>query len=81
MATYVSQCTVRNTEELLITRELASAIKYLSHATDNMATISSYIFDRLSNSDIIKYDADIKGGPLLSKRERKLLKDLFENYA
>jgi len=81
MATFVSQCTVRNTKELLITRELASAIKFLSQATDNMASISSYIFDRLSNSDIIKYDVDIKGGPLLSKRERRLLKNLFENYA
>lgn len=81
MATFVSQCIVKKKEELIITRELGTALKLLSYVTDGMITISSYIFDRLHNSDIIKYDINLKGGPLLSKRERTLLKDLFENFA
>lgn len=80
MSTFVSQCVVRREEELIITRELATAIRLLSQVTDNMVSIAEFISERLSSSDLIKYDVDLKGGPLLNKRERTLLKDLFENY-
>jgi hypothetical protein len=38
------------------------------------------IHDRLVNANLISYDIELTGSPLLSKRERKLLKEALKFF-
>lgn len=80
MSTFNSQCTVRNIKELHKNAELAKSIAMLSVIDSDIGYMSDIIHNRLNSANIIIYDIDTKGSPLVSKRERKLLDNIGEYY-
>lgn len=79
MSTYTSQCTLRNEKEILLARDVAEKISLLSYIDYSLENISNIIYNRLTQANLITYDQLIIGGPLLTKRERKLLLEINKN--
>jgi hypothetical protein len=79
-AAYYSACIVRHADEIEKNAMIANSIQLLAIVDKRLIETSDAISLRLSNSDIIKYDAPLDGGPLLSKSERTLL-SLVDNTA
>lgn len=79
MSTYTSQCTLRNEKEILLARDVAEKISLLSYIDYSLENISNIIYNRLTQANLITYDQLIVGGPLLTKRERKLLLEINKN--
>lgn len=72
-STYYSACVVRHAEEIERNAMIADNILLLAIVDKQLMETSNAISLRLSNSDLIRYDASLEGGPLLSKSERTLL--------
>lgn len=78
--TLKSQCTMRTMKDIIKSKEVSDAIILLSFADDRLTKASCMIHDRLVNANLISYDVENTGSPLLSKRERKLLKDALKFF-
>jgi len=86
MSTTASQLVVRNPKDIPIIKNLAEYLTYLNTAILNISSTEMLkevnmvkdIYNRLINVDLIKYDQDEFGNPLLSRRERKLLFDIIK---
>jgi len=70
---------MRTVRDIIKSKEVSDAIVLLSFADDRLTKASCMIHDRLVNANLISYDVENTGSPLLSKRERKLLKEAL-NY-
>ena len=75
--TLLSQCIVRKPEELSFVVNFASSIYMIAFADERLIEPAEKFHRRALDANLIKYDVDIKGGPLLTKRERNLIKDLL----
>jgi len=80
LGTLKSQCTMRQVSDLLKSKDISDAILLLSYADDDLIDASNAIHDRLVNAYLISYDLENLGSPLLSKRERIILKDILSHY-
>jgi phage gp29-like protein len=67
---------VRKVEELRKNEMIASTVKLLSIVDERIFDTSEAIFRRFSNSELIRYDSEVIGGPLVTRRERKLLQSI-----
>ena len=75
--TLLSQCIVRKPEELSYVVNFASSIYMIAFADERLIEPAEKFHRRALDANLIKYDVDIKGGPLLTKRERNLIKDIL----
>jgi hypothetical protein len=73
LSTYTSNCIVRHKEEIERNHLIANSITLLAIVDKSVFDMSETISKRLLDTDLIQYDTDLKGGPLLSKRERNFL--------
>ena len=80
LSTLKSQCTMRQVSDLVKSKDISDAILLLSFADDNLIDASNEIHNRLVNAYLISYDLENLGSPLLSKRERTILKDVFSHF-
>jgi hypothetical protein len=76
-----SQCTMRNIQDILRSKELSTSILLLQYADDRLTEAANLFHERLVNAYVLTYDVDELGTPLLSKRERRLLDDIFKLFA
>lgn len=81
MSTFRSQCTLRKESELLLAEDIAHAISALSRISTDLKYMSDIIYKRLTEADFLTFDFDLRGGPLLSKGERKLLEEINIYYS
>jgi hypothetical protein len=85
LQTLQSDLIVRNPKDIPVIKNLAEYLTYLNTAILNISSTEMLkevnmvkdIYARLINVDLIKYDIDEFGNPLVSKRERKLLQDII----
>jgi hypothetical protein len=85
LQTLQSDLIVRNPKDIPIIKNLAEYMTYLNTAILNISSTEMLkevnmvkdIYARLINVDLIRYDIDEFGNPLVTKRERKLLNDLI----
>jgi hypothetical protein len=75
--TLLSQCIVRKPEELKFVVNFAQNIAMISFADERLVEPAEKFHRRMLDANLIRYDIDIKGGPLLTKRERNLIKDIL----
>jgi hypothetical protein len=88
LETLQSQLVVRNTEDAVRVKDLAEYMTYLNNAILNISSTEMIkevnmvkdIYSRLINVEVIKYDVDEHGNPLVTRRERQLLYDLISKY-
>lgn len=73
-STLKSQLVVRTKMEVFQVADLAGRIANLSFIDDKIAKIANSFFDRLNSVELIQYTTDYLGNPLISKRERTLIK-------
>jgi hypothetical protein len=73
LATYSSACIVRHREEIERNHLIADSIEMLAIVDKSVFELSEKISERLRSTDLIAYDIELKGGPLLTKREVNLL--------
>lgn len=75
--TLLSQCIVRKPEELNFVVNFATNISMIAFADERLVEPAEKFHRRAMDANLIKYDVDLKGGPLLTRRERKLIYDLL----
>jgi len=75
--TLLSQCIVRKPEELSFVVNFAKNIYMIAFADERLIEPAERFHRRALDANLIKYDVDLKGGPLLTKRERNLIKDIL----
>jgi hypothetical protein len=88
LQTLQSDLIVRNPKDIPVIKNLAEYLTYLNTAILNISSTEMLkevnmvkdIYARLINVDLIKYDIDEFGNPLVTKRERKLLDDLINMH-
>nr|QXN75367.1 MAG: RNA-dependent RNA polymerase [Grapevine-associated mitovirus 14] len=73
-STLKSQLVVRTELDVAAVADLAGRIQLLSFVDDNIAKIANSFFNRLNSVELIHYTTDYLGNPLLTKRERTLIK-------
>jgi hypothetical protein len=71
---------MRNRADLIKSKEISDSILLLSYADDGCVAAANMIHDRLVNAYLVSYDLESIGSPLLSKRERNLLKDVLSSH-
>jgi len=85
LETLQSQLVVRNTDDAVRVKDLAEYMTYLNNAILNISSTEMLkeinmvkdIYSRLINVEVIKYDVDEHGNPLVTRRERQLLYDII----
>jgi len=85
LETLQSQLVVRNLDDAVKVKDLAEYMTYLNNAILNISSTEMLkevnmvkdIYSRLINVEIIKYDVDEHGNPLVTRRERQLLYDII----
>jgi hypothetical protein len=75
--TLLSQCIVRKPAELRFVVNFAQNIAMISFADERLVEPAEKFHRRMLDANLIRYDVDIKGGPLITKRERNLIKDIL----
>jgi len=86
LQTLQSDLIVRNPKDIPVIKNLAEYMTYLNTAILNISSTEMLkevnmvkdVYARLINVDLITYDIDEFGNPLVTKRERKLLKDIID---
>jgi len=75
----LSACVVRKEEELIRVTKFAESIALIAFAQDALIEPADRFHRRLTDASLIKYDVELTGGPMLSKRERALIKSIYES--
>lgn len=82
LSTLKSTMVVRTPEEVLTSRALAAAIENLKFLDDDVVGRAAIAFsERLYHPEIIRFDVDEFGNPLLTRRERTLIVELVRHLA
>jgi len=76
--TLLSQSVVRKESELEYVTKFAESIAMIAFAEDALVEPAERFHRRLLDANLIKYDVDLSGGPMLSKRERSLINDVID---
>jgi len=63
-----------------LARDLAQRISYLRYIDDEIGEMALQISRRLFNVELIRYDIDEFGSPLVSKRAKRLIAEIVSNY-
>jgi hypothetical protein len=80
MQTFRSDLIVRTKLDVTRARELAERISYLQFVDDDISKMALTLSNRLFNVDLIQYDVDEFGNPLVPKRTRRLLEDIATSH-
>jgi hypothetical protein len=75
-----SQCTMRNMNDLLKSKEVSESVVLLQFADDRLMEASNLFYERLIYAQLLAYDLEDLGTPLLTKREKRLLADILNKY-
>lgn len=80
MWTFTSDLIVRTKMDAALARDLAQRISYLRYIDDEIGEMALQISRRLFNVELIRYDIDEFGSPLVSKRAKRLIAEIVSNY-
>jgi hypothetical protein len=75
----LSSCVVRKEDELVYVTHFAESIAMIAFAQDALIEPAERFHRRLTDASLIKYDVELIGGPMLSKRERSLIRDIYDS--
>jgi hypothetical protein len=80
MDNFRSDLVVRTKLDASRARDLAQRIGYLKFVDDHIGKMALQISKRLWNVELIRYDIDEFGNPLVSKGARRLLEEITDHY-
>jgi hypothetical protein len=75
----LSACVVRKEDELIYVTKFAESIAMIAFAQDALIEPAERFHRRLTDASLIKYDVELTGGPMLSKRERSLIRSIYDS--
>jgi len=73
-----SQVVVRDGDEILELDEIAARLLRLVKEPSIIGKYSLILFERLQAAEIIQYDCDYLGNPLITRAERRLINELMD---
>lgn len=81
MDNFKSDLVVRTKLDAARARDLAERLGYLKFIDDKIGYMALQMSRRLFNVELIRYDVDEFGNPLVSKRARNLLKEIADRFS
>jgi hypothetical protein len=79
MQNFKSDLIVRNKVDASRARDLASRLVYLKFIDDHIGYMALALSNRMFNVELIRYDIDEFGNPLVSKRARNLISEIIRH--